>query len=144
MSKLKLGVILMAVLTSVNGAALTLKFSELRNGKGFLAISVFSKEQRSAFPGDGNKATRTFYLNIEGQKELTLEVEDLPPDIYAIAVMHDEDGDKKLKTNFLGIPQEGFGFSNNPKVLFGAPAFSRAEFEYPKTRELEIFIKYFM
>lgn len=143
MSNLKLGVIFMTMLSSLNAAALTLKFSELRNGNGFLAISIFSKEQKSAFPGDGDKATRTFYLSLDGKKELTLEVADLPPNSYAIAVMHDEDGDKKMKTNFLGIPQEGFGFSNNPKVFFGAPAFNRAEFDTSSTSALEIKLKYF-
>ncbi len=144
MLKFRMGVILMAMISSTHAQALTIKFSELRNGNGFLAVSIFSQEQKSAFPGGGDKATKTYYLSLDGQRELTLEVEDLPPNTYAIAVMHDEDGDKKLKTNLVGIPQEGFGFSNNPKVLIGAPAFSRAEFEYPKVRELGIAMKYFL
>jgi len=51
----------------------------------------------------------------------------LPHGDYAIAVIHDENANKKLDT-FAGIPREGFGFSNNPAILFGPPSFSAARF----------------
>jgi uncharacterized protein (DUF2141 family) len=51
----------------------------------------------------------------------------LPRGDYAIAVIHDENSNKKLDT-FAGIPKEGFGFSNNPAILFGPPRFSAARF----------------
>ena len=51
----------------------------------------------------------------------------LPHGDYAIAVIHDENGNKKLDT-FAGIPKEGFGFSNNPAILFGPPRFAAARF----------------
>jgi len=34
----------------------------------------------------------------------------------------------KLDTNFLGIPKEPYGFSNNPSTLFGPPSFKKASF----------------
>ena len=46
---------------------------------------------------------------------------------YAVAVIHDENGNRKLDT-FAGIPREGFGFSRNPPVTFGPPRFSAARF----------------
>jgi uncharacterized protein (DUF2141 family) len=42
-------------------------------------------------------------------------------------VIHDENGNAKLDT-FAGIPREGFGFSRNPPIRFGAPRFSAARF----------------
>jgi uncharacterized protein (DUF2141 family) len=36
----------------------------------------------------------------------------------------------KLDTNWLGIPIEGYGFSNDAKGLFGAPSYSAARFAY--------------
>lgn len=126
-----------------NAQALTIEFTELRNGTGFLAVSIFSKEQIKAFPGEADKAARSYYISLEGRTELTLTVDDLAPTTYAIAVMHDEDGDRKMKTNLVGIPQEGFGFSNNPKVFFGAPAFKRAEFDPRDTSSINIKLKYF-
>lgn len=49
----------------------------------------------------------------------------LHPGEYAIALMHDENGDSKFNTTVFGIPKEGFGFSNNPTVRFGPPSISK-------------------
>ena len=46
---------------------------------------------------------------------------------YAVAVIHDENGNKKLDT-FAGIPKEGFGFSRNPAIRFGPPRVAAARF----------------
>jgi uncharacterized protein (DUF2141 family) len=41
----------------------------------------------------------------------------LPPGQYAVQVMHDENDNGKFDTNFVGLPIEGYGFSNNPQVM---------------------------
>ena len=51
---------------------------------------------------------------------------DLPAGDYGVAVIDDINGNKKLDRNFLGIPTEGFGFANNPKVTLSAPPYSAA------------------
>lgn len=51
----------------------------------------------------------------------------LPPGAYALAVIHDENGNSRLDT-IAGIPREGFGFSRNPRIGFGPPRFSAARF----------------
>ncbi len=51
----------------------------------------------------------------------------LPHGTYAVAVIHDENSNAKLDT-FAGIPREGFGFSRNPPIRFGAPRFAAARF----------------
>lgn len=51
----------------------------------------------------------------------------LSPGDYAVAVIHDENGNSKLDT-MLGIPREGFGFSRNPAIGFGPPRFAAARF----------------
>ncbi|WCT73267.1 DUF2141 domain-containing protein [Sphingomonas naphthae] len=56
-----------------------------------------------------------------------LSFADLPSGAYAIALFHDENGNGKLDTR-LGIPLEGVGFSRNPKLWFGPPRFSAAQF----------------
>ena len=43
---------------------------------------------------------------------------------YAIAVYHEVNGNGKLDKNFLGIPTEGYGFSNNARGTFGPPNFN--------------------
>jgi uncharacterized protein (DUF2141 family) len=49
------------------------------------------------------------------------------PGDYALALLHDENGNGKLDS-FAMIPKEGFGFSNNPKIRFGAPRFAETRF----------------
>ena len=51
----------------------------------------------------------------------------LPPGSYALAVIHDENGNGRLDT-FLGVPREGYGFSRNAPVRFGPPRFAAARF----------------
>ena len=59
---------------------------------------------------------------------MKLQFKDLPPGTYAVQVMHDENENNKLDTNFLGIPTEGYGFSNNPNVMRKAH-FDEARFD---------------
>lgn len=44
------------------------------------------------------------------------------PGEYALSVFHDENRNRELDT-MLRIPREGFGFSRNPRIRFGAPRF---------------------
>ena len=58
------------------------------------------------------------------QAQLTFQV---PAGRYSAVVIHDENSNMKLDRNVFGIPKEGFGFSNNPRVVLGAPSFQSAE-----------------
>ena len=55
---------------------------------------------------------------------------DIPPGTYALAVIHDENMDGELRTNWLGVPKEGYGFSNDATASMGAPSFEAASFSY--------------
>lgn len=70
--------------------------------------------------------------------------EKLPPGTYAIAVHHDENDNRKLDTNLLGIPQEGYGVSNNHIPALSAPTWQESKFtvEAGKTVELSIALRY--
>ncbi|RJG54908.1 DUF2141 domain-containing protein [Sphingobium terrigena] len=66
------------------------------------------------------------------------------PGDYAIAIVHDENGNGKLDT-FAGIPREGVGFSRNPVLRFGAPSFRSASFAVAGAPvEQDIRLKYFL
>jgi uncharacterized protein (DUF2141 family) len=47
------------------------------------------------------------------------DFEAIPPGTYALAVIHDENSNGKLDTDLLGIPTEGYGFSNDARALIG-------------------------
>lgn len=50
------------------------------------------------------------------------------PAVYAIAVYHDADGDRDFDRNAMGMPAEGFGFSNDAPTKIGLPSFDKVRF----------------
>lgn len=60
---------------------------------------------------------------------------DLPPGTYAVSVYEDLNGNHKLDHNFLGIPREPVGASNNPKERIGPPRFHDCSFYLGATPE---------
>lgn len=57
---------------------------------------------------------------------------------YAVIVYHDLNANGKLDRNFLGIPSEPYGFSNNPSTRFGPPGFDKASFDASKVNKIVI------
>lgn len=72
-------------------------------------------------------------------KKVTATFPEVPYGTYAIKTFQDLDGDGKLKTGFLGAPDEPWGFSNDASGLMGPAEFSDAKFEL-KESELELVI----
>lgn len=102
---------------------LDIDVTNLRSKKGVIRICVTSDARD--FPDCRAGATaikRTVSAASPG-----VRIEGLAHGSYAIAVIHDENGNARLDT-FAGIPREGFGFSRNPRIGFGPPRFRSAEF----------------
>jgi uncharacterized protein (DUF2141 family) len=66
--------------------------------------------------------------------------EDVPHGEYAVKIFHDENGNMKLDTNFVGMPKEKFGFSNDALGRFGPPSYEKARFRF-EAEEATIEIK---
>ena len=64
--------------------------------------------------------------------------ESVPPGPFAIAVFHDADRDFELDTNWLGIPTEKWGVSNDAAGWLGPPKFSQAELTVQPGESLEV------
>lgn len=74
----------------------------------------------------------------------TVRLEGLPSGNYAVALIHDENGNGELD-RFAGIPREGMGFSRNPRFSFGPPSFSAARFRVEGGRtQQSIRMRYFL
>jgi uncharacterized protein (DUF2141 family) len=100
----------------------------IRNSKGTIACALF--ESPGGFPVDYlHSATNIMVIKIR-DRQARCDFEDMPKGTYALAVVHDENMNGKLDTNFLGIPTEGYGFSNDATGAIGAPSFSAASFPY--------------
>jgi uncharacterized protein (DUF2141 family) len=59
----------------------------------------------------------------------TFVINDLEPGKYSFKYFHDENSNEKLDTKLIGMPKEGFGFSNNAKGKFGPPKHAKTLFE---------------
>jgi uncharacterized protein (DUF2141 family) len=104
------------------------KILNIRNSTGTVACALF--ESPDGFPGEYlHFATNVMVIKIR-KSQARCDFEDIPPGTYAMAVVHDENMNGKLDTNWLGMPTEGYGFSNNAKARLRAPAFSEASFKY--------------
>ena len=88
---------------------------------GSLVVALFDSEKKFL-----KHAFATTTLQFEGDSA-TVVFQDLLPGDYALSAFHDVNDNKRLDTNVLGIPTEGFGFGNNAMGLFGPPTFKSAK-----------------
>jgi uncharacterized protein (DUF2141 family) len=105
-------------------AELTVHLSEIRADGGVVKLALVDSQaafdgkapplQATGAPPQGERASFTF--------------KDLAPGSYAVMVTHDENGNGRMDSNMLGMPQEGYGFSNNPRVM-RKPTWDEARFE---------------
>jgi uncharacterized protein (DUF2141 family) len=99
----------------------------MRNDKGQIVCALFSPA--ADFPKNGDKAVaRAKALMSHGHS--VCEFPGVAPGRYAVSVFHDENSNGKMDTNFMGIPREGVGASNNARGHFGPPKFDDAAFQY--------------
>jgi uncharacterized protein (DUF2141 family) len=121
-------------------ATLTVIVNGLRHQNGQLCLRVFSSEQ--GFP-KGNSGVKSGCTKITGNS-VKQKFSGLKPGKYAVAVVDDQNGDRKLNSDFFGIPKEGFGVSNNPIVSIqtGTPSFNKASFSVQKNTTINILMKY--
>lgn len=99
----------------------------LRNSTGQVGILVFRSAE--GFPGDREKSVYQVLLPIR-QGRVEHRVAGLKSGSYAVVVMHDENANRRMDTNFLGIPKEGFGVSNDAVRKLGAPVFRESAFPF--------------
>jgi len=99
---------------------------------GTLMLAIYNNAE--AFEGSVVKEKRSeigvfkgLELYLEPQDSIQLSTE-IPDGEYAIAFFIDANGNKKLDKNFLGIPKEQYGFSNNAMGTLSAPTFEQAKF----------------
>ena len=77
--------------------------------------------------------------SVRARKGIThLSIEDLPEGEYALAIFHDENGNNKLDTNWLGIPKEAVGFSRARMKTFGPPTFRECALKIRADSEIRI------
>lgn len=106
--------------------------SGMKNSNGNINIAIYNSS--SSF-NDPNNAYRKIAVSAtSGSMIITLE--GIPQGTYAIGLFHDENTNNIIDKNFIGIPKEGFAFSNNATANFGPPSFGQASFYLPAKSSL--------
>ena len=112
------------LLAAAETSTLEVDVDNLRNGKG--VIQACLTRDRQHFP-DCKSDPAALKRTVSSHAPRLLFT-GLPPGEYAVALFHDENANQRFDT-MLGIPREGFGFSRNPVVRFGAPRFDKVSMQ---------------
>ena len=123
-------------------STLTVSVTGARNDKGKIGVTLFKSED--GFPSDISKAMFRQSVDIDPHSlGAKVVLKDVPIGTYAVAVLHDENGNGKMDKNLLGIPKEGYGASNNPPKKMRPPTFDEAKFSLvPGEKTVEIRLIY--
>ena len=109
-----------------HAADLEVELQGIDSADGQVLVALHRETPRADFPSDATvvanaaapAATDTVVVVFRG----------LPAGTYAVAAFHDANGDGELNANFVGMPTEGYGFSNDARGFMGPPAFDEAAF----------------
>ncbi len=111
----------LAYASSARAADLTVAIQGMSERAGTLYWSVF--DSATDFEGDGSAVFAAQARVADG--ELRTTIHGLPQGRYAVKLFHDANDNGELDRNLVGIPTEGYGFSNNAGRR-GPPSFSDA------------------
>jgi len=100
----------------------------IKNVVGLMNVALYNSE--SSF-NDPNKAFREYFIDVSS-KSMTIKLDSIPPGEYAFGLFHDENKNYNLDQNFIGVPTEGFAFSNNAFGSFAPPKYNQARFILPE------------
>ena len=134
-------IFLFIIFTGLSGSSLTqpkkgnlkVLVNNIKGNTGQLAFYLFNSDD--GFPMKTGKALMQGFVKATGNTA-EYAFTNLAAGTYAVFVFHDADNDKKLKTNFVGMPKEGMGVSNNAKGHFGPPDYDDAKFEFKNSGQV--------
>ncbi len=102
----------------------------LRNGDGQLAVTLYADDSKRFLAKHGSLYVGR--IDVEaGTTRGCIFVPDAG--VYAIVLYHDQNANQKFDRNILGLPTEGYGFSNNPSTFAGLPAFRSVRLNISRT-----------
>jgi len=105
---------------------------DVANNDGKIFLALYNSETN--FLEKSYKGTKSEIMN----NISTVTFEDIPSGIYAISIFHDENDNGKMDTNFMGIPKEDYGCSNDASGFMGPPKWKDAKFELKENKSITI------
>ena len=117
------------------------EINNLRNSEGSIIVSVY-KDAKS-FDDGTPEFRQTISKNENIENGIFRAQIFLPPEVYGLVFLDDENGDGAMNNNLIGIPKEGFGFSNFYLSGFKKPKFSDFSFTHSENSEtLKVRLRY--
>lgn len=110
-------------------SGLQLVFSNIQKPQGVIYVAVYDSPSTYM---DATKVRAKRVLTVSERGTITCNLAELGPGTYAISCFHDVNGNGKLDTNFLGIPSEPYGASNNARPKFRAANWEETKFTLSK------------
>jgi len=120
-----LSMALLLAATSSHAGDLRVRFVGIEQEAGTLRVALFTSA--ADFAADKAYAQGRAPARSEGAEVVFA---DLPPGRYGVSSFHDENENGELDTNFVGVPKEPYGFSNDARGRFGPPGFDEIAFEF--------------
>ncbi len=123
--------------TAAKSYTLTIRVEDVNDKPGNIGVLVFSPSDLRGWPEDRTLALKDIVVPAH-PGTVTVTVPDLPAGEYGVALIHDVNQNHKIDKNFLGVPKEQWGMSNNPHATIKAPPFSKAKFTLDSDKEIQI------
>lgn len=137
MKTLLIGILLSS--SSAFAGDLALSIKGITSKKGQMMIALHS--ERQSFDSQESGVPYKYKIVKVNSARLEVLFEGLPAGEYAVSIIHDLNNNERLDKNFLGIPKEPFGFSNNPKIFMSAPSYGDCAFRLgtsPTKKEINL------
>lgn len=126
-------------LSLANNIQVKINVNQVRSEKGNIVVLLYSKE--AGFPNKVASAdSKKIVPAIVGSQIILIDVPGSGD--YAISIFHDENSNLEIDTNWIGIPKEGVGVSNNAKGRMGPPKFKDAVAQINAESTIDITLKY--
>lgn len=124
--------LVISTLQAQENYSITVTVNDIDNNDGKIFLALYDSEAN--FLDKAFKGTKSTINN----KQCTVTFENIPSGVYAVSIFHDENDNGKMDTNFMGIPKEDYGCSNDASGFMGPPKWNDAKFELKNNMSITI------
>jgi len=111
-------------------AKLYVDVQNVRNSNGLIAVTLYADDSSRFLAHRGS----LYVGRVPARSPKTSVCIYLPSTgVYGLAVYHDANADRKFGRTAIGLPAEGYGFSNDPAVILGLPSFRSVRLSVPRS-----------
>lgn len=115
-----------------------LQISGIRSAQGRIQLQIYLDDK--SFQDEVPFKTLYFEKRQLKGGELVVKM-DLEPGTYGFALLDDENLDREMNYNFIGLPKEGFGFSNFYLSGMSKPHFNDFKFSLNPGKKIKVQMK---